>query len=336
MKRKRFLKPPFNWIVRVIGSAIFLWLILRAIDLEVVISNVRDMNLYVYLLLFVLFLFYQYLTALRWFHLLQMVGIRGSMYRLYRSVLYGQLISRILPTSVGGDTARAGFLLARYPHKKYESVSATLMDRVVGIYSLVIIAVITLPFVTLFTTRERLIGFLSLILFLVFSGLTLWGRLDSFYLWVMKLQFIPDFIGKRLQKFWDTFLAFRKDKTRLFAIVLFSLFTQIVLIGSQYLTFVAVGGDLPVLKLFLVTPIVNIITLLPISIGGLGLREAALVRFLDITNDTVLSYTLIRYSYYIFLPAILFVMSLFVDGWGDFEGEKDDGSSMEAENQVNG
>jgi len=318
MKQKRLLKPPFNWIARVIGSAIFLLLILRAIDFNAVLSNVREMNPYVYLGLFGLFLFYQFLATVRWFYLLKMVGISDSIYKLYRTVLYGQLISRILPTSVGGDTARAGYLLTRYPDQKYDSISATLMDRIVGMYSLVIIAVITLPFVRLFTTQERLIAFFSLIVLLLISLFTLWGKLDSFYLGAMKVKIIPDFITIRLRKFWDSFMAYRKYKSRLFGIVVFSLGTQIVLIGSQYLTFVAVGGDLPVLKLFLVTPIVNIITLLPISIGGLGLREASLLTFLELNSDVVVSYSIIRYSFYIILPFLLLLIQLIKPSADDY------------------
>jgi hypothetical protein len=307
MKNKKGFSPAAAWLLRIVGSGFFLWLILRTIDVNEVYQHIRTIHGIVYFVLFVLFLGYQFLTGVRWYMLLKMVGIQGSLHRLYRNVLYGQLISRILPTSIGGDSARIGYLLVRYPQKKYESVSATLMDRMIGLYSLIMIAVITLPFVPMFSIREQMIGLALLVLSLILSFLTILGILDDFFLWLIESRWMPVFLRKRVRKFWDVFLEFRKDKLRLLGIFLFSIVIQITLIVSQYLTFRAVGGDVGLLQLFIVLPIVSIITLLPISIGGLGLREASLLAFLSIDSDVVITYSVIRYSFYIFLPPLLLI-----------------------------
>jgi hypothetical protein len=307
MKNKKGLSPAAAWLIRIVGSGFFLWLILRNIEVNEVFQQIRKVHAIVYFVLFALFLGYQFLTGVRWYMLLKMVGVQGSLHRLYRNVLYGQLISRILPTSIGGDSARIGYLLVRYPQKKYESVSATLMDRMIGLYSLIMIAVITLPFVPVFSFREQMIGLILLVLSLILSLLTILGYLDDFYLWLIASRWMPVFLRKRTRKFWDVFLEFRKDKLRLLGIFLFSIVIQITLIVSQYLTFTAVGGDVGLFQLFIVLPIVSIITLLPISIGGLGLREASLLAFLSIDSDIVITYSVIRYSFYIFLPPLLLI-----------------------------
>ena len=307
MKRKKGLSPAAAWMIRIIGSGFFLWLILRTIKINEVLQQIQTINRIVYFILFILFLGYQFLTGVRWYMLLKMVGIEGSLHSLYRSVLYGQLISRILPTSIGGDSARIGFLLVNYPHKKYESVSATLMDRIIGLYSLVMIAVITLPFVPIFSIREQMLGLAVLVLSLILSLLTIMGPLDGFFIWLIESRWMPVFLRKRMRKFWKVFLDFRKDKIRLLGIFLFSIVIQIILLFSQYLTFTAVGGEVSLFQLFIILPIVSIITLLPISIGGLGLREASLLAFLSIDNDVVIMYSVIRYSFFIFLPLLLLI-----------------------------
>jgi hypothetical protein len=66
--------------------------------------------------------------------------------------------------------------------------------------------------------------------------------------------------------------------------------------------------------MYLVVPVVTILVILPISIGGIGVREAAWVSILGISREAVLSFTLIRYSFVILLPLLLLLEPLLFAG----------------------
>jgi len=80
---------------------------------------------------------------------------------------------------------------------------------------------------------------------------------------------------------------------------------------SQYGIFFAVGVQLPLPDVFVAIPLVNLISMIPISLGGVGLREISLVSLLAVENHLVVSYSLIRYSLVILLAVGLAVEFLF-------------------------
>lgn len=323
MKRNR--KIWLKWILRLLGTGVFLGIILRSVDLQEILFLLQQVPVWGYILLFIAYLFNQLLNTYRWKILLDVAGVRVSIKSLYVALLYGQSINQILPSSIGGDSTRVAYLWKRYDHQRAESLSSTLLDRMLGLSALILIASINLPFVREFNPLQKITGVTIFgLIFLLFYG-SFMGKLDFIIKGILGFQKIPDFFRSPMVRVWHVFQEFRNEKRGVLKAFFISLLTQSIMIFIQYFTFLLIGMDIPLMKLFLVIPIVTLIVALPISIGGIGVREAALVRFLDITNDTVLSFSLIRYSYYIFLPVILFIMSLFVDGWGDYEWEKDDG-----------
>ena len=325
-----------KWILRLLGTVVFLGIILRSVDLHKILIILQQVPVWGYVLLFITYLFNQLLNTYRWKILLDVAGVKESIKSLYVALLYGQTINQILPSSIGGDSTRVAYLWKRYDHQRVESLSSTLLDRMLGLTALILIASINLPFVREFNPQQKIMGvsIFGLILLLFYGSFM--GKLDFIIKGILGFQKIPDFFRSPMARVWHVFQEFRNEKRGVFKAFFISLLTQSIMIFSQYFMFLLIGVDISLLKLFLVIPVVTLIVALPISIGGIGVREAALVRFLDINNDTVLSFTLIRYSYYIFLPLFLFIMSWFVDGWGDFDREKDDGSSLEAKNQANG
>jgi uncharacterized protein (TIRG00374 family) len=163
MKGHKESRSLLLFLLKLAGSALFLWLILRNLDIKAVFVQVFQVRLTVYLFLIILFLVSQFLKSYRWKILLGIVGIQESLKTLYRIFLYGQVLNIILPTSIGGDTARIAFLINKYPSKKSAGVSATLLDRVIGLFALVLIAVCALPFSRILGPEERLFILLGLL-----------------------------------------------------------------------------------------------------------------------------------------------------------------------------
>jgi uncharacterized protein (TIRG00374 family) len=62
-------------------------------------------------------------------------------------------------------------------------------------------------------------------------------------------------------------------------LMLLSVFVQFIRCLVFMLIFIGLGADMPIINYFIFIPIVFILMLLPISIGGLGVRETALFAF---------------------------------------------------------
>ena len=315
-------KPYLEWMVKIFGTGLFLWLILRSTNLQEIILLLRNISLWGYMFLFLLFLFKQFLTTVRWKILLSFKGILAPIKSLYLSVLYGQSLNQVLPSRIGGDSARVAYLFTQYPKKKAAALSATFLDRLLGLIALIFLAFIDIPFVQGFYPGQKTVGVILLGILVILILLTLWGKLDWMFTWSMKLKWFPETIRNRIKNVWDILVEYRGNRRVLFRGLILSLMSQGVMIIGQYLTFHLIGVQVSLIDLFLVIPVVTLIVTLPISIGGIGVREVTLVSLLAIQNNEVVSFSLIRYSFYILLPVILALESIveFVkNAWCDWK-----------------
>ena len=63
----------------------------------------------------------------------------------------------------------------------------------------------------------------------------------------------------------------------LLKVLIYSFLLQFAVILNYYLASLAVGIDLGITAFLFMVPVISIITMIPISIGGIGLRENAIV-----------------------------------------------------------
>ena len=302
-------RPYFEWMIKILGTGLFLWLILRSTNLQEIFQLLKNISLWGYIPIFLLFLLKQFLTTVRWKALLNFKGILEPIKPLYFTVLYGQSLNQILPSRIGGDSARVAYLFTQYPKKKAAALSATFLDRLLGLIALILLAFIDIPFVQGFNPGQKAVGVVLLSILVILVILTFWGKLDWMFSWLMKLKWFPETIRVRIKIVWDILVEYRDDRRVLFWGLILSLMSQGLMIIGQYLTFQLIGVQVSLIDLFLVIPVVTLIVTLPISIGGIGVREVTLVSLLTIQNNEVVSFSLIRYSFYILLPMILLLQS---------------------------
>lgn len=310
MDRIRQLKPYLKWVLRIVGTGVFLWLFLRTASIHEVLRQINRMSILEYGVLFLIFLFIQFLASIRWKLLLAASGIKESVRELFVSVLYGQTINQVLPSSIGGDSARIAYLMSRHPRQKSESLSSTFLDRFLGFFALLLIVFINFPFLEEFSLARKVSVSCILGAFLVLVLLSFAGALDAPVEWIFNREVIPTPVRRLIHRYWDIFLGFRLQKKRVLFAFLLSLSAQVFTIFSHYITFRLLDIDVSLFKLFIVFPVVFIIVALPISIGGVGVREVALASMLGISSHEVLSFSVIRYSYFILLPVLLFLFSM--------------------------
>lgn len=298
------------WALRLAGTVLFLGLILRSLDVRELYNHLKALPLWGYLALFGLYLFNQLLTAWRWRVLLAVVGVREPLRALTVAVLYGQTINKILPSSIGGDSARIAYLFKNHPDQKTLTLTATLADRGLAFLALFVLGFLSLPFGVGFPARQRMAG--AVLLAGLFLGLitVYWGIWDPVIDKLRRWKRLPGGAKASLARFWKVFLVYRAQKRALLGALGISLLRQGLMILNLFFLFQLLDIPVGLGKLMVVIPLVTILVILPISIGGVGVREAALASFLGVSGESVLSFTLIRYSFIVLVPVILLADTL--------------------------
>ena len=79
-------------------------------------------------------------TILRWHMLLRTLGLEFSMRESLRAGFMGYLFNLLPLGLAGADAVKAGFLIHRNPTHKTEAIATVLIDRVIGLYALLVLA----------------------------------------------------------------------------------------------------------------------------------------------------------------------------------------------------
>ncbi|MCL6570897.1 MAG: flippase-like domain-containing protein [Bacillus sp. (in: Bacteria)] len=208
----------------------------------------------------------------------------ASVIKLGRFYYIGLFFNNFLPGSVGGDVVRV-YYLGRITGIPIATASVA-FERISSGAALVGIAIFSSLFME--SARSFLLPILlgSAMVFLVFYLFGLWmktGRLNKeitsvnsdtrINIWLMKLK-------SELFKIAEIALNYRKEGLKWWlSIATTSLLFQVGLAWINHLLFLSFDIHIPWLELLMIITLISVITMLPISVNGLGVREGCYVLF---------------------------------------------------------
>jgi glycosyltransferase 2 family protein len=242
------------------------WNILKTVNIPLILASVS------------IYIFIVFISAARWQILLKTQEIRISKGYLSSSFLIGSFFNNLLPTSFGGDIYRSVDIANNAKVSIGKSASVLIMDRFSGVITSSVYAIIAL-FLG-FRTVGRTSYVIPVIVFFAVCVVILFFLLNPSFLGlnklVKKIKFLSKIRGK-LREVYHTFQSFKKFKLALVLALLCSFALQFGFIVNCYLAARALGIDLSFASFIFIVPIVATIAMLPISIGGTGIRENSLV-----------------------------------------------------------
>jgi hypothetical protein len=214
--------------------------------------------------------------AFRWRALLVALGLQIPLGRLVYLYFLGTFFNMFLPTGFGGDVVRVVELSQEADPTLV--TGTVIVDRLTGLLMLFALALLALPFtVGLLPTEVWLTIGLLAAGGLVAGVLVLQGR------WLRRVtRWLPGPLSLTgvgvLARIYDAVTAcgWRAVGAALF----FSLIFNVLLVLENYLVALAVGIDLSLAYFFLLVPLFSLTLMLPISFGGLGVREGLAVLLL--------------------------------------------------------
>ncbi len=213
------------------------------------------------------------LPAVRWWWLLRIQGLRESFGRVVLLTWIGYFTALLLPGAAGGDVAKGYLIVRRRKQARARALSTVLADRLLGVYSLLILGSFAIGWVWARGEMSPLVlamagGTLSLLLGLTLgSALLGWGSVRG-----LLLQALPP----SWREAWDESIAlYLRNKVGLAGCFLLSVASNAMVVASFILAGGVLDRGVPLGGTFLAGPLVVLANCLPLSPGGIGVAEAA-------------------------------------------------------------
>ena len=265
------MRKLLSLLLKVTVSGLLLYLALNWVNIGTVASRLSRIQP-TWLILGVLALVGQVaLTTMRWKIIIARCGAEFTYSRLFRISMIGAFFNQTLPSSVGGDAIRV-WLLHKQANWRVATYSV-LLDRVVGVMALATLVLACLPW-TLRLVADP-IGRIALI---VIGTGSIGAGLVFLALASHRLHFLQHWTPTRhLAAAASVATALIRTPRSLVAIAALSIASHFTTAICAWCAARSVGADMTLLySLFLVLP-VALVSIVPISIAGWGLREGAMV-----------------------------------------------------------
>lgn len=217
-----------------------------------------------------------FMGAWQWERLLAVQRVHAPFVRLVQAYSLGMFLNFVLPTGVGGDFVRA-VTIQRETKSGARGVAATLLDRFAGLFTLALLAfAASLLLVAgdhdpLFENILLMTGFAALgfcILAVVLFSRRVLGWFAPLARFLGEGRLLATARGLR-----EAFLEYRLAPRPVAQVVVLSLVVQFQRILVHALCAKALGLSIEFAWFLLFVPIVSLVSILPISVGGWGLRE---------------------------------------------------------------
>lgn len=266
-------------VAKALATVLVLALVLRKVPLRDLAARMRALSLADLSALVALTVLQVTIGVVRWQRLLRRLGERVAFFPLYGDVLVGLMYNMFLPTTVGGDVVRALRCRKRVAHG-HAAWSSSLFERIAGLLAMAmsgaVAAGVGLGSDARIPSAIRLLA----------GGLAL-ALLVAFFFAAAPFRLLVARLERGLPSVADDVRGIAGDLSgplatrgaRLEALAWSLLYQALgiafVIVGAR-----ALGAPGHALAIVVGVPIVHVLSMVPVTIGGLGLREGLFVAIL--------------------------------------------------------
>ena len=274
-----------NWkkYLPILGISLFVYILLK-INISEVFKEIKNINIY-FLIMALIFIFFMLIVqTFKWYIIAVFQDIRVPFGKAFNINLISNFYGFVTPSKIGG-IVRAEYL------KKYSENNQIgnglfnfTIDKILDICSIIFIVII---FSFVFEDKLKLPVTFFIILFLCFVFLTGFFINKRRSKWALGFFYKKFVHGKMKDKAKMTFESFYENmpKKRFFIIFfLVNLISWVFIYLVHYFIGLALGINLEMIHYLAIMPLGTLVSMIPISINGLGTREAALISLFAIFN----------------------------------------------------
>jgi len=238
------------------------------------------------------------LMALRWMDLLSALtpGSRPRFQSVLRIFFVSSFVSNFLP-SVAADMYRA-YALARHDVHLAESTASVLMDRLLGVLSMVVVGACALPFARETGIQRGLV----VVLAVAFAVCAAAGTIVFSERAAAGVRRVVDLVPVKAVHHATAALTeavrrYASHHAELARVLGMSIAVQAIRVVQAWCLGMALGIDLPLLTYLAVVPVILLIMQIPITINGLGTTQVAFVTLLGASGAAAAEATALSILY---------------------------------------
>src|SRR5262245_24236775 len=221
----------------------------------------------------------QFVVGFRWRTLARALGFRDSVLRFIGLQFVGLYVNLFMPSTLGGDVARAWYLDGGRGRRARAMISV-FVEQSSGMAVLFGLALVScllspaeMPDWMLPVVLVVCGGFLAVMLLLIVTSRWLTRRLRSArWHWVQMLHHYAETFAEAVAIYWRHWSAF------LFSIAL-AVAMYFLMFVSYWMLSRGLGMSVPLSYFTMIIPLLTALMWVPISMSGIGVREASLYLF---------------------------------------------------------
>jgi uncharacterized membrane protein YbhN (UPF0104 family) len=260
-----------SFLIRCSVTAGMLLLLIRSIDASQSLRSLMMVPPIVLAAALLMQLIGTCVASFRWYLIMRTIGFSHTFSFYWKSYFKGTFFNQALPTSIGGDSVRI-LDCARDGNSTLEAFSGVFIDRVVGLAGLLLLNITALVLKPSLLPEQ-----IFWVLLFVVSGL-FFALIALFHLQYLRFlagySWLSPFL-KLSERYQLIYGSGRGIAVQLFLSVIVHLLT----LGIFYTLGNSVGLNYSFPVYLTLVPPVILLTILPISLAGWGVREGALVGF---------------------------------------------------------
>ncbi len=212
------------------------------------------------------------IAGARWWWLLRVNGTDVSLGETLRFTWIGVFFNSVVPGATGGDLIKALYIMKRCPGHRVQVLVSVIVDRVLGLASLALLG----AFVVLFEFekfRAVAIGIWGVIAGVACVGVIAFSRRLRQALLGPLLTRLPHKLSHVLKLVDQAVFFYRNHKRTILASLLAGVPNHLISVLSVVLMGQALDIGVPTLDYFVLIPVINIVSAIPIAPNGWGIGE---------------------------------------------------------------
>ncbi|MGR9085625.1 MAG: lysylphosphatidylglycerol synthase transmembrane domain-containing protein [Gammaproteobacteria bacterium] len=259
-----------RFAIKALTTAIIVWALLENMGLDAVILHLSSIEFRYLAIATALGVILAFFAGLRWYFIIKTTGHHLGWFRTLEITMIGAFFNQFLPSAMGGDLARIPYA-RRAGLPLLPAVNSVILDRIAAFVALILLVIICLPpsfsIVQAPEARWTLLAIAA-------------GGLGGTAL-LLGFRQMPGFMSRHrllghalsLSLLLHTAVLSRQAPSILF----YSLLTHVFRVLAVYALARGMMLDVSFYDSLILVPPAMLVTALPVSVGGWGVREGAFV-----------------------------------------------------------
>lgn len=264
--------------LKLIISAALITFLISKMEMGLIVERLSDLDWAQVSLTILIFQILLANNTLRWMIVLSAIDRPYDFGLIFKIQYMGGFFNQTLPSTIGGDAVRV-YVIHKSGTTINTAVNSIILERVLTVVGLVFLVTLVQPFIDLpidKTSTKYIFPGLSL---LMIMGVIVLTQLDKFPQSLLKWKIFRG-IAKLAEDARSLFLS----PLNLLKSVAFGISGNVFICLFMYQCAQSLGVDLSVTEALVLVPPAILISTLPISIAGWGVRESAMVTSLSLAG----------------------------------------------------